>query len=145
MCGAHKQVYITHAWLFAASVTNTHAYTSTHTHLLWFIINRIRTSTSIQLNRVGSSCRIPIYSIWVQEQLLNHAHRHCDGLTHPLYTQTIPRIVNRCIRLEAPANTHSQKSLDKQPGKRKFQKFQSAISHILIKSNQLIKHITLTH
>lgn len=31
MCGAHKQVYITHAWLFAASVTNTHAYTSTHT------------------------------------------------------------------------------------------------------------------
>lgn len=81
----------------------------------------------------------------MQEQLFNQAHRHSNShtLNTTPYTQEHPQeTLNRCIRLKAPANTHSQKSLDKQPQGNNFQNFSLPL---LTSSATLVPQINQTY
>ena len=80
----------------------------------------------------------------MQEQLFNQAHRHSGS--HTLVHRENPQeSLNRCIRLKAPANTHSQKSLDKQPGENNSKSSGYHCSLPLVHLfHKLIIHIALT-
>lgn len=131
MQSRRKNSCFINVWCTQACVQSLFAVTHTHTHPLWFIINGISHNTFIQLNVVCSSCTIHIYSVW------------CKNSCSIKHTENPQEIVNRCI--EAPANTHSHKSLDKQPGENNSKSSHCHCSLPLVHLfHKWINHIALT-
>lgn len=137
MCGAHKHVCSTHACLFAVTHTRSLIYNQQNQPQHFYLIK----SSLFQLQNshlFNLDARTAVQS---STQALRLAHANT-----PLYTQENPQeILNRCIRLKAPANTHSQKSFNKQPQGNNSKTSHYHCSLPLVQLfHKLIKHIALT-
>lgn len=146
MCDVRKQTRVKHTCLSHWWHTHAHWHTQTHTPPL--IYN--------QQNQPQHFCLIKssLFQLWNSHLFNLDARTAVQSSTQALrltrehttaHTENPQEILNRCIRLKAPANTHSQKSLDKQPGENNSKSSGYHCSFPLVHLfHKLIKHFALT-